>query len=89
MKRILALENIKCNGCSTSIKIELLKIPTVKSASVSNEEGTVAIEYSGDENIWNKIVEKLHSMGYVKPGEGSLISSAKSYVSCAIGKLKS
>jgi copper chaperone len=89
MKRILALENIKCDGCSTSIKVSLLKIPDVKSAEVSSEDGTVTIEYSGGENIWSRIVDQLHSMGYVKPGEGSILSSAKSYVSCAIGKLKS
>ena len=36
----------------------------------------------------NKVIKKLDQMGYPKVGHNSLLKKAKSYVSCAIGRIK-
>jgi copper chaperone len=83
MKHI-QVENIKCNGCATSIKNNLLKINQVVSVEVNIDEETVS--YTG-EAFHQHVVQKLADMGYPEKGNNTFISKAKSYVSCATGKL--
>jgi copper chaperone CopZ len=80
------LANIKCTGCATTIKNELLKIAGVKAVEVINEEDKVILTYGLDNR--NEIIKKLHDLGYPEATEeNGLLLQIKSYASCMIGKI--
>lgn len=94
MSHVIGVENIKCGGCANGIKKKLTSIDGVQSVDVDVEAGVVSFELRDEESlgvILEKLKNKLHSMGYPEVGsvEGleAVGSKAKSYVSCAIGKM--
>lgn len=78
------VENIKCGGCVNSIQTSLQKIEAVEKVAVDIENGTITLTGNPDREI---ILKKLNEMGYPPAGDHSLVKKAKSYVSCAIGKM--
>lgn len=82
----LILANIKCGGCATTIKNELLKLEGVTEVEVINEEDKVKITYDNiDREI---IVKKLHNLGYPEATEeNGLLLQIKSYASCMVGRI--
>lgn len=82
----IIVANIKCSGCATTIKTELLKIEGVKTAEVFNEEDKVTVTYNDvDKNV---IIKKLHSLGYPEATEeNGLLLQLKSYASCMVGRI--
>jgi copper chaperone len=84
----IRVENIKCHGCAGSIKNGLSNLNGVKNVNVDIENGIVSIDT--DETVdKEKIISKLHSMGYPEPGKGSGLTTATSFVSCMIGRVTS
>lgn len=83
----IILANIKCEGCATTIKNELLKITGVENAKVRNEEDLVKISY--DEHLDRAvIINKLLSLGYPEATEeNGLLLQVKSYASCMLGRI--
>jgi copper chaperone CopZ len=79
------VENIKCAGCMTSIKHALLKIKGVSKVEIDKEEEKVSL--TGEHYQLSEVIESLNNMGYPQKGENSVFKQAKSYVSCAIGKM--
>ena len=81
----LKVVNIKCGGCEKGI------ISALEKKGLSNVRVNVAnqtISFDGDINIARK---KLASMGYPEAGSKqakSILKKAKSYMSCAVGKMK-
>ncbi|MEI6508285.1 MAG: heavy-metal-associated domain-containing protein [Bacteroidota bacterium] len=90
MKTQLFIDNIKCGGCAGTIKRELMNLPHVSNVTVNKDEEIVDVEY-GDEITIDSIKEKLFSLGYPEKntvtGFTKIAANAKSYVSCAIGKI--
>jgi len=85
-KEEIIVANIKCNGCATTIKKELLKIEGIKSVEVNIEKDTIILLYEGIER--ELIINKLHSLGYPEATEkNGLLLQLKSYTSCMIGKM--
>jgi copper chaperone CopZ len=82
----IILANIKCSGCASTIKKELLKIDGVSDAEVFNEKDMVRVSY---ENIDRSlIIDKLHELGYPEATENNgLLLQLKSYKSCMIGRI--
>lgn len=82
----IIIANLKCNGCATTIKTELLKIAGVSSVEVDNEQDAVNVSY---ENIDRQlIIDKLYSLGYPEAtAENGLLLQLKSYASCMIGRV--
>lgn len=79
--------NIKCNGCATTIKNELLKIDGVLSAEVFNEKDMVRVSYL-DITDRDVIVKRLHELGYPEATEkNGLLLQLKSYASCMVGRI--
>ena len=78
----IILANIKCEGCATTIKNELLKIKWVE-----NAEDLVKISY--DEHLDRAvIINKLLSLCYPEATEeNGLLLQVKSYASCMLGKI--
>lgn len=84
MKNIFIVENIKCNGCITTISNALLKIKDVERVAIDEDKETITIDGTIDREL---VLHKLADLGYPEKGHNSIISKAKSYVSCAIGKV--
>ena len=88
MKRVeIIIENLKCDGCASTITKGLNKFGEVKSVDIDIEKSSIDIEFSGDDSIVEKFKKKLAGLGYPEKGKNDTISIAKSYVSCAIGRV--
>jgi copper chaperone len=85
---VITIANLKCSGCETTIKKELLKIEGVSSVKIDQDKDTVKV--TSDDNIDRiKIINKLHSLGYPEATEDNgLLLKLKSYTSCMIGKIE-
>jgi len=89
MKHIIEVENIKCSGCANTIQSKLKKIDAVTQVSVDVELGQVTVEAADDSR--EQLVETLLHSGYPEKGTAEGLKAAKakarSFVSCAIGKI--
>jgi copper chaperone CopZ len=79
------VENIKCSGCMNGIKNALLEFPGVKSVEIQLEEEKITLQ--GEKLDRADYVKKMDRMGYPEKGNNTFFKEAKSYVSCAIGKV--
>ena len=83
------VENIKCGGCEKSIVKGLSDIEGISNISIDRDQQLVSVD--ADESVRMALVSKLKSMGY--PEHGSVsgldagLANAKSFVSCAIGRV--
>ena len=83
------VENIKCGGCEKSIIKGLASIEGLSHIVIDQEQQMVSVV--ADESLREAVVSKLKSMGY--PEHGSVsgleagLTNAKSFVSCAIGRV--
>jgi len=84
MSTTISATNIKCHGCAKSITTKLQGI--IEEVSVNVDEGTVTVG-SEDSTTITKVKELLSKMGYPEQ-DPSLVQTAKSYVSCAIGRMQ-
>ena len=89
MKIEIKVENIKCGGCASTIKKKLLTDASINSVDVDVEQGIVFIEAKESES--NDYRAMLLKMGYPESGTAEGIEAAKakakSFVSCAIGRV--
>ena len=91
MSLSIQVENIKCGGCANSIKKGLMDEAGVSMVEINVERGMVSID--GENLDRDAIAAHLLKMGYPESGsvEGmkAATAKAKSFVSCAIGKVSS
>lgn len=88
MKETVIIENLKCGGCAATIKKGLLSLDNVVQVDVSVESSEVSYEASVD--VSSAVREKLSKMGYPIAGDKNTLGhKAKSFVSCAIGRMDS
>lgn len=89
MNWTVIVENIKCGGCARSISSGLGAIEGVSGVTVDVARGSVSFS-AGDEGR-EAAVRRLKEMGYPQPGTasglGSAVATARSFVSCAAGKM--
>ena len=83
----IQIENLKCNGCASTVKKGLLKFDEVENVTIDLENSLVEISYKGNEENEANYKAKLKGLGYPEAGKNTNFSIAKSYVSCAIGKV--
>ena len=87
MKTIIHIENLKCGGCAATIKKGISKINSVETVEVDEETSEVTIFHK--EDVIQEIKEKLIGLGYPESGEkNTIMHKAKSYVSCALGRIE-
>ncbi len=79
------VENIKCGGCMNSIRSALLKLEGVNDVQINKETDRVSV--SGEQLNRETVINKLAALGYPEKGNNSLMSKAKSMVSCAVGRI--
>jgi copper chaperone len=83
------VENIKCGGCEKSIIKGLTSIEGLSNIVIDRDQQLVKV--TADESLREVIAAKLKSMGYPEYGSVSGLdaglANAKSFVSCAIGRV--
>lgn len=89
MKSTLEIQNLKCHGCANTIKNKLGGMEGVSNVLIDNANNTVSFLYE-DEAMLASIKETLLKLGYPAIGDKNVITTkAKSFVSCAIGRINS
>lgn len=84
----IQIENLKCGGCASTIKKGLNALESIEQVEVNVEESSVSITTNAI-NL-KEVRDKLSKMGYPEVGDKNTIAhKAKSYVSCAVGRLDS
>ena len=87
MNTTLAIQNLKCGGCANTIITRLSNIDGIDNVKVDNDTDTVSFNYI-DETILIKSMDLLSKLGYPVEGEQNpLMKKAKSFVSCAVGRI--
>lgn len=85
----IEVDNIKCGGCANSIVNKLMQLEGINTVDVRVESGTVVVD--GSTETQPQAVQALNQLGYPEKGtvEGlqAAGAKAKSYVSCAVGRL--
>ena len=85
----IVVENIKCGGCASTIRTKIEAVDGVKSVDVDIENGIVAIDAA--EATRPSVIDRLLKLGYPESGTAEGIAAAKakakSFVSCAIGRM--
>lgn len=83
----IIVENLKCGGCANTIKTRLQSLIGIFSVEVDKENSAIKIEHN--KGISRKeIIVQLEKLGYPEENtDNSIVLKAKSYVSCAIGRM--
>jgi copper chaperone CopZ len=85
-----AIDNLKCSGCANTITKALQSFTGLRDAHIDVENSLVSFAYEPGVDI-GAVKDKLATLGYPESGTAEGLSKvlgvAKSYVSCAIGKL--
>ena len=89
MYTTIEIVNLKCNGCVNTVKKGVLSIDGIDEVEVDLEASKVKIPTKNKELI-EQVKEKLSKMGYPELGDANtMLHKAKSFVSCASGKMTS
>ena len=87
----ISVENIKCGGCANTITTRLNALDIIEGCEVDIDTGIISI--NGDESSRQEVSQLLLKLGYPESGttEGlkAATAKAKSFVSCAVGKMSS
>ncbi len=87
MRTSVAIQNLKCSGCESTIAKKLHTLKGIKNISVNTENCTVSFSYETEDGI-ETVQKELSRLGYPIEGDTNTLGrKAKSYVSCAIGRI--
>lgn len=87
MESTLQIQNLKCGGCANTIVIQLSKLNGISEVNVNNETNEVSFNHNSTLEL-EIVKKKLSDLGYPIIGENnSLPKKAKSFVSCAVGRM--
>ena len=87
MNTTIYIQNLKCGGCANTVTKNLTTINDITEVEVNVDESSVTFNYENEDAL-NRAKETLQKLGYPEDGEAnSLTAKAKSYVSCAVGKM--
>ena len=76
-------------GCAAIITDKLNALHGVRQVSVDVDRDLVNVSYTEDTAVRKEISDTLTLLGYPETGTtNNLFEKAKSYISCAIGKMK-
>lgn len=87
MKTSIRVQNLKCGGCAKTILTKISGIEGIKAISIDVENSLVSFT-SEDTDSVIVVKNKLSTIGYPYiEDENTLTARAKSFVSCATGKI--
>lgn len=88
MKTTLKIQNLKCHGCANTIISKLSGLDNITEIKVNNDDDTVSFSYKNDTEL-SDVENLLLKLGYPVIGnDNTIVTKAKSFVSCAIGRMK-
>jgi copper chaperone len=88
METKIYIENLKCGGCAATIKKGILSVDGVSDINIDVDKSLVEVTTNSDVIV--AVKDKLSKMGYPEVGDANtILHKAKSYVSCATGKMSS
>jgi len=89
MKATLTIQNLKCGGCAHTITSRLAELNNIENVIVENDIDAVSFDFLS-ETDFQLAKNLLSKLGYPVEGEtNSMSKKAKSFVSCAVGRMKS
>lgn len=84
---VLKIQNLKCHGCANTIVTQLSKLIGISDVKVNNDIDEVSLNFEAETQLAS-VTKKLSDLGYPLVGEAnSLPKKAKSFVSCAVGRM--
>ena len=91
-KRTFQVQNVKCEGCATTLKNKLADAFGTIEVDLSKIPREITLEI--DDNRIDELKEALKALGYPMANEKlsffeNTSAQAKSFISCAIGKMES
>ena len=88
MRTSIIVQNLKCGGCANTITTKLSQLENVTNIVVDTESSTVSFVAISSEDALS-VKARLKTLGYpsIEDANG-VLSKAKSFVSCASGKMK-
>ena len=87
MESTLKIQNLKCGGCANTIVTQLSKLVGISNVKVNNDTDEVNFSYALESQL-QSVKKKLSDLGYPMEGDANpLPKKAKSFVSCAIGRM--
>lgn len=89
MNTTVEIQNLKCAGCESTIAKKLYALPGITNISIDLDKCTVSFNYETDDGM-DTVEKELSRLGYPQVGDtNNFGKKAKSFVSCAIGRLSS
>ncbi len=89
MSWTIAVDNLKCGGCANTITKAVRAVAGVKAVNVDIDRGEIRVE--AELSVRPAVAKRLLELGYPEIGAvsglGSAKAKAKSFVSCAVGRL--
>ncbi len=90
ISEVIKIENLKCGGCGSTIKKTLKDINGVENVAIDFDNSEVSVAHT--EGVNRQVLTiALKKMGYPEIGTtaglSALSATAKSYISCAIGRM--
>lgn len=83
----IEIQNLKCHGCANTIITQLEKLEGISEVSVNNDTDEVTFNISAETSV-GLVKQKLSDLGYPSISDSnSLSKKAKSFVSCAVGRM--
>ncbi len=89
MRTTITIQNLKCDGCKHTLQTKVSKILGISNVLVDVAESSISFDYDAP-SVLEKLKTELSALGYPIIGDSNTVfSKAKSYVSCAVGKMTS
>ncbi len=89
MSTTIEIVNLKCNGCVHTVKKGVLSIDGIDTVDVDLDASKVTV-LTMEQILIDEVKAKLSKMGYPEIGDANtMMHKAKSFVSCATGKMAS
>jgi len=87
METTVRIQNLKCGGCAATIRTKVGELEGIDDIKIDESEHTVTVIHT-KENVLLGIKQKLAALGYPEVDtENGVLTQAKSFVSCAAGRL--
>ncbi len=84
----IKVDNLKCGGCANTILKKMSDLSGVKKVDVDIDLSEITVDYNDSIVSSESLITKLSSLGYPQAGTTNTMQKARSYVSCAIGKIR-
>lgn len=87
MKATIIVQNLKCGGCARTITNKLTELDNISEVQVFPNTSTVSFAYQNTDDAL-MVKDKLKDLGYPSiDSKNSIAAKAKSFVSCATGRM--